>query len=621
MNRIDITDDLWHKINVGGEIAELGNNVEIIDGCKRVFNADFNFPFTLTHRGSNHQLQFFHCRFQNVVVIEQVGEWQGAERFVDFIECAIPGLETTGKNTSLNINLFNCQLSGNVSVEGDITALRLVNGKAIEQPKIEVSINGKTNSIDSTIEINNFPLGRLIISYSAKIALLIQQAVVDVVEFKSAPSASINFGASRIGTVLLSGFRGDIRCIQCQIDEMSCIGFSYVLQDQPLVSYRFETVQLGRLEMYASLRLAQLYVGDGCQIGILAFGNMHITHISINNSSINWLVAPIKLMEFELFELSGGPGRLLQINYLSFLDGYFEQTKGVSVKPKIVLENLGLYSIDFASFHNNSLIYVANVEFRKRKFLNLAKVYDAVSTDFRQLCLDNGIMVQTPSFDFPMLRIYNSDLGKINFLSCDFGEMMMVFHASKITDIFLSGTEMPMKIEGAFAERQIGYAQLKRVYESRGDSVKSHEYLARELAAHMQTLQRANFINRKRTWHEFFNYVTLWLNRESNNFNTSWGLALYCLIGAGATLFMCHNFSLGYELAEYPYTPQQLHNFEEIASLFPEFLLPIHKADYISEAVDMPVTHWSRFWDFLGRVVNGFLLYQLIQAFRKYGKK
>ncbi|SDF55602.1 hypothetical protein SAMN04487996_111136 [Dyadobacter soli] len=621
MNRIEINDELWHRINVGGEIPELTGNFQILDGCKRLLNADLNFPFILTHRGSNHQLQFFNCQFINIVIIEHTGEWQGVERFVDFIECLMPGLEINGNNVSLNVNLLNCQLSGHVGVSGDIKSLRLVNGKASQQHKIELSIHNKSNAIDSTIEIDNFPLSRLEIFDSMKVALLVQQSDVDVIEFKHAPSASINLGTSRIGSVLLSGFRGDIRCIQCRIDEMACIGFSYAQQDQTLVSYRFEAVQLGRLEMYNLLRLAQLYFGDGCQIGILAFGNMHVTHVSINNSSINWLLVPTKLMEFELFELSGGPGRLLQINYLSFLDGYFEQTKGVSVKPKIVLDNLGLYSIDFASFHNNSLIYVANVEFRERKLLDLTKDYGAVSTDFRQLCLDNGIMVQTPSFDFPMLRVYNSDLGKINFLSCDFGEMMMVFHASKITEIFLSGTEMPMKIEGAFAERQIGYAQLKKVYESRGDSVKSHEYLARELEAHMQSLQRANFFKRKRTWHEFFNYLTLWLNRESNNFNTSWGLAFYCLVGAGATLFMCHNFSLGYELAEYPYTLQQLHNFEEIASLFPEFLLPIHKADYISEAVDMPVTHWSRFWDFLGRVVNGFLLYQLIQAFRKYGKK
>jgi hypothetical protein len=621
MSRITIDTELWHRINVGGEIAELNDHFKFENGCKQILNADFDFPFTLTHRGSNHQLQFRYCRFEHVVIIEQTGEWQGAERFVDFIECAIPGLETSGKNTSLNINLFNCELSGNVSVEGDITALRMVNGKAIQQPKIEVSIHGKSNAIDSTIEINNFPLSRLEISDSMKIALLIQQAEVDVIEFKHAPSASINLGASRIGTVILSGFRGDIRCTQCQIDDMSCTGFSYNQEDPPINSYRFETVQLGRLEMYNSLRLAELYLTDSCEVGILAFGNLHVKHINISRSTINWLVAPIKLMEFELFELSGGTGRRLHINHLSFLNGYFEQTKGINVKPKIVLENLSLYSIDFASFHNNALIYVANLEYRDLKVLRLAKDYNLLSDAFKQLCHDKSISVSFPNFDLPMFRIYNSDLGKINFLSCDFAKMKMVFHASKITEIFLSGTEMPIEIDGAVGERQVGYAQLKKVYENRGDSVKSHEYLARELDAHMRSLHPNNFIGRERTFSDRLNYATLWLNNESNKFNSNWGLALYCLLGVGAAVFMCHNFSLGYELANRPFNEKQMNDFVEILALFPEFLLPIHKADYISEIVKLPPTHWSRFWDFAGRIANGFLLYQLVQAFRKYGRK
>ncbi|WP_206599459.1 hypothetical protein, partial [Bathymodiolus azoricus thioautotrophic gill symbiont] len=49
-----------------------------------------------------------------------------------------------------------------------------------------------------------------------------------------------------------------------------------------------------------------------------------------------------------------------------------------------------------------------------------------------------------------------------------------------------------------------------------------------------------------------------------------------------------------------------------------EFLNPTHKVLFINE---YHWSSWSYFLDFLFRIIEGLLIYQTIQAFRKYSRK
>lgn len=109
------------------------------------------------------------------------------------------------------------------------------------------------------------------------------------------------------------------------------------------------------------------------------------------------------------------------------------------------------------------------------------------------------------------------------------------------------------------------------------------------------------------------------MNKWSNNFGTSyasWPFAFLTMI----ILFILHNLALGYKITFTP-SKREWYNLFEISSLFFEFLYPIHKADFISDAVNMPVTIGSRIIDFLSRLFSGYCIYQFIQVFRKNGKK
>ena len=112
--------------------------------------------------------------------------------------------------------------------------------------------------------------------------------------------------------------------------------------------------------------------------------------------------------------------------------------------------------------------------------------------------------------------------------------------------------------------------------------------------------------------------VTLWINKHSNDFGSSWSQALGWNFKFMIPIYIFHNFALGYTIDG---AKESWDNFWKLFFLFTEFVFPIHKADYISEQMGPCVTNWSRFWDMVGRIVSGYLIYQMVQAFRKFGKK
>jgi hypothetical protein len=104
----------------------------------------------------------------------------------------------------------------------------------------------------------------------------------------------------------------------------------------------------------------------------------------------------------------------------------------------------------------------------------------------------------------------------------------------------------------------------------------------------------------------FSNRATLWFNKRTNNFGLSFWkpLCLLLLLSIVFYFFVLCSFLDGY-------------NSNYWRNIF-EFLNPTHKVLFINE---YHWSGWSYFWDFLFRIIEGLLIYQTIQAFRKYSKK
>jgi hypothetical protein len=128
---------------------------------------------------------------------------------------------------------------------------------------------------------------------------------------------------------------------------------------------------------------------------------------------------------------------------------------------------------------------------------------------------------------------------------------------------------------------------------------------------------------------------TLLLNQISNNHGENWAISvLFVLVGAVLT-FIPYIISL-----EYGFAPANIINGTGLAFIgqipnllsrygayFFEFLNPTHAFHFIAKSeqdLHKRVLHPSilnGFWDFVGRVLVGYGLYQFVAAFRKHGKK
>lgn len=99
------------------------------------------------------------------------------------------------------------------------------------------------------------------------------------------------------------------------------------------------------------------------------------------------------------------------------------------------------------------------------------------------------------SYENPNLTIgiTSSNLGKTDFILCDFSNSKFVFENSKIAEVFLSETDFPKEVYCASkvdnAQGRLAFGQLHTAFQKQGDTVRALEYQAREIEAHYNQLK------------------------------------------------------------------------------------------------------------------------------------
>lgn len=162
-------------------------------------------------------------------------------------------------------------------------------------------------------------------------------------------------------------------------------------------------------------------------------------------------------------------------------------------------------------------------------------------------------------------------------------------------------------------EEKLIYGQYKKMYEGRGDTVKAIEYFGKEMDLHRTILSKSG----GQYWERF----QLSLNKFSNNFGQSWHWAVGWIAVVGLLFYMLYCLSLGFRPGNS--SAEDIQRFWKLTSYFFDFINPIRKGEFIKlDGVDYyPISNSARVIDFLWRIVITYLGYQLIQAFRKYSKK
>jgi hypothetical protein len=211
----------------------------------------------------------------------------------------------------------------------------------------------------------------------------------------------------------------------------------------------------------------------------------------------------------------------------------------------------------------------------------------------------------------------SSNLGKTDFIYCDFSKALLEFENCKITEAFFSETEFPKKVivngRRNYGQAQLIFGQLATAFQKQGDNIRALEYGSRELEAHYKTLKWLS--------PNFFQKLNLWLNDISNNFGRNWirggvfsfcvGFLFFCLL-----LIATDKYSWGLPSFNFDLLPAYLKfmnplRFFELEQLF--------KNTPMEEAIKL--NGLSYLADFGGRIFVAYGYYQTIQAFRRFGRK
>ena len=262
--------------------------------------------------------------------------------------------------------------------------------------------------------------------------------------------------------------------------------------------------------------------------------------------------------------------------------------------------------IKLNSESTNQLIF-KNSFLGKTTFINCN--FSNATLSFSESNLDE---VQLVSSNLPLPSLINPDLSSKNIHTLEAFQSIKKVYERKgdfSTSFIYSERELTIRLSNQepdnFVEKKDLYSQLKKMYDQRGDSVNSLKFQALELETHMKSPDIS--------WSERLNLrFAFW----SNNFGTDWIKAVKFLFKWSIPFYLIFIFLQGHR----PGTDLNL--FLDIVANYFEYLNPLRRSDFfVTNNQSEKINSWARIVDFFARIFIAFAEYQLIQAFRKYGKK
>lgn len=226
--------------------------------------------------------------------------------------------------------------------------------------------------------------------------------------------------------------------------------------------------------------------------------------------------------------------------------------------------------------------------------------------------------------DTHILQIRYSDLGKTHFYNCDFGgkDAKIDFANSRIQDIVILGHAFPCKINSAGSSGKNHESELLLLSQLSGVFQKNND-IANEIGYRGLALDA---LRKQRNYKRRADGVAIWLNKVSNNHSDGLGRSFLILLVSSIVLYVIYVYLRGYTIgADWDAT------WFIIGSYF-EFLSPIHKANYLVprdyfvnrsgyNILTEQVSGYIYFISGVSKIIISYLIYQFIQAFRKYGRR
>lgn len=404
--------------------------------------------------------------------------------------------------------------------------------------------------------------------------------------------------------------------------------------------------------------IKDLIISDSIFEGKVDFINNEVSTLLISNSIFNENVRFTlnKLLSYTILNISVYVENTKFLNQLLFTEnqilgsiGFRNHENESFIKSLIINDSTNfLFGIDpdpieieeiniVGSIDSPNYFQFKNLLVNKINFSNIFNYGKIVFNDIENLKKEPKIIIQ------------NSDLGNTTFLNCNFKDFDLLYSSSKINSTtivggyfpgpekfkklneednnqdliqglsqfkklyesngdFISSTkfhEYELKIFHLLESDNLVISQLKKMYEQRGDSVNALKFQAMELETHMKSSDIS--------WSERLNLqFSFW----SNNFGTDWVKAAKFLLKWSIPFYLIFIFIQGHR----PGTDLNL--FLDIVANYFEYLNPLRRSDFfVTNNQSEKINNSARIVDFFARIFIAFAEYQLIQAFRKYGKK
>lgn len=280
--------------------------------------------------------------------------------------------------------------------------------------------------------------------------------------------------------------------------------------------------------------------------------------------------------------------------------------------------------------------------FYKTDFMNIV-VLSAVTFKknvlFTYALIDKLLILRgtKPEAGFDLsLAIISGELSVFNFKLRDFEAFDSIKAAREIlknknnktfNEVYEEVYESAVSEEGniPIKNQRETYRIIKAEFESKKSIAQSLQYKFLEKETFRKELKRKysefkkedNFIQRfKKFKYNVSNYldrINLKLNKLSNNYGLSYGKAFVFIICLGwlffyLSLISTDSFEFSKNISEW--------EFNKGLSYFIQYLIPTHKFNYMGETVNL--TSGFYLFDFIGRALVGYGIFQFIQAFRKY---
>lgn len=344
---------------------------------------------------------------------------------------------------------------------------------------------------------------------------------------------------------------------------------------------------------------------------------------------------------------------------------------------------LNAITFNSLSFHKDSVFQVYEIELCKIHFLYFVNFGNII---FNDVLFKPGQNSENFSFS-----IVNSDLGKTSFLDCEEEKQSngsYVFVNSRILESYFSNEVIPENIEilkgkewknispkerarSLSKQKEILFNQLRKLNEGKSNLALAMHYKALSHNAKIAFLYYSNIppaeeltrsikgykylpfllkftffifyilyvgisliftivllpFNRKRR-NDFFEFLTLCLNKVTNNHGKSWQRALFWLLFVIVSSYYTYCRLSGIELGNI-YNSNHVEQFYKISSYIGDFLNPIPKerdtfdSFYDGDAsIKVPERNLAqaRFFALLSKIIIAYFVYQFIQAFRRFGR-